>query len=54
VIFVAKKKVGQQQKISPSSFVSVVGSEFRDPGWIKLGLGILDRHPGSAKLLDYL
>jgi hypothetical protein len=26
------------------------GSETRDPGWVKTGSGIRDKHPGSATL----
>jgi hypothetical protein len=33
----------------PSSFVAVVGSGIRDPGWIKIR--ILDKHPGSTTLI---
>jgi hypothetical protein len=32
----------------PLSFVAIVKSGIRDPGWIKVG--IRDKHPGSATL----
>jgi hypothetical protein len=35
---------------SPLSFVTVFGSGIRDPGWVKSGSGIRDKHPGSATL----
>jgi hypothetical protein len=28
------------------------GSGMRDPGWKKVGSGIMDKHPGSATLLN--
>jgi hypothetical protein len=50
-IFVATKKVGQQI-FSSSSFVVVLGSRIRDPGWIKIR--IRDKHHGSATLEEML
>jgi hypothetical protein len=35
---------------SPLSFIAVFGSEIRDPGWVKSGSGIRNKHPGSATL----
>jgi hypothetical protein len=52
--------VGQTNLIPPPLFGAVVGSRTRDPGsgmdktenpgWIKGGSGIRDKHPGSATL----
>ncbi len=42
---------------SPLSFVAVFldpGTEIRDPGWVKSGSGIRDKHPGSATLILYI
>ncbi len=38
---------------SPLSFLAVFGSgsEILDPGWVKSGSGIRDKHPGSPTLL---
>jgi hypothetical protein len=49
VIFVVNKEKVGQKNFSPSSFVAVVGSEIRYPGWIKIG--IQDKHPGSVTLV---
>jgi hypothetical protein len=45
---------------SPFSFFAVFGSgirdpgsRIRDPGWVKPGSGIRDKHPGSATLAEY-
>ncbi len=46
--FVAIKKGMTTNFFSPLSFVTVFGSEIRDPGWVKIR--IRDKHPGSATL----
>ncbi len=46
--FVAIKKGMTTNFFSPLSFVTVFGSEIRDPEWVKIR--IRDKHPGSATL----
>jgi hypothetical protein len=49
VKFVATKKSLTTIFFSPLSFVAVLGSEIRDPEWVKIR--IRDKHPGSATLV---
>jgi hypothetical protein len=48
VILVATKK-GRTTIFSSFTFVAVVGSGIRNPGWIKIR--IRDKHPGTATLI---
>jgi hypothetical protein len=48
VKFVATKQGMTTSFFSPLSFVAVLGSGIRDPGWVKIR--IRDKHPGSATL----
>jgi hypothetical protein len=44
VKFVATKKGMTTNFFSPLSFVAVIGSEIRDPGWVKIRI----RDPGQT------